>query len=147
MTAKTILVPTDFSEFSEAALEYATSLARDTGAELLIVHVQEPPYYYDNAFGGFAVEPNDKAIFNLLEEVKPSDSDVRYSHKLLAGDNATEIVRLAEIENVDMIVMGTHGRKGLSRVLMGSVAEGVVRRATCPVLTIKQPSKVKAEAS
>jgi nucleotide-binding universal stress UspA family protein len=147
MTAVTILVPTDFSEFSETALEYATSLARDTGAELLIVHVREPPYYYDNAFGGFAVEPNDKAIFKLLEEVKPANSDVRCSHKMLAGDNVTEIVRLAEARNVDMIVMGTHGRGGLSRVLMGSVAENVVRRAPCPVLTIKQPNKVKAEVS
>ena len=58
-----------------------------------------------------------------------------------------EIVRLAEEEDVDMIVMGTHGRRGLTRMLMGSVAEAVVRRASCPVLTIKQPTKEKAEAS
>jgi nucleotide-binding universal stress UspA family protein len=66
---------------------------------------------------------------------------VPYEHHLITGDPATAVVQLAEEENVDMIVMGTHGRTGLSRLLMGSVAEAVVRKANCPVLTFKQPAR------
>jgi nucleotide-binding universal stress UspA family protein len=64
--------------------------------------------------------------------------------RLLAGDPAEAIIRLAQTEDVDMIVMGTHGRRGLTRLLMGSVAEAVVRAAPCPVLTVKQPAQVAA---
>jgi len=65
---------------------------------------------------------------------------VRFEHKLLVGDPASAIVEAAEEENVDLIVLGTHGRTGLTRLLMGSVAENVVRKAKCPVLTVKHPS-------
>jgi nucleotide-binding universal stress UspA family protein len=64
---------------------------------------------------------------------------VPVERRLLAGDPADAIIRLAESENIDLIVMGTHGRRGLSRLLMGSGAEAVVRAAPCPVLTVKQP--------
>jgi nucleotide-binding universal stress UspA family protein len=64
---------------------------------------------------------------------------VEVQHRLLKGDPATEILKLAEVEDIALIVMGTHGRTGLSRLLMGSVAEDVVRRATCPAMMIKVP--------
>lgn len=73
----------------------------------------------------------------MLEQVKPTDPTVPYVHRLVMGNPADEIVRLAEEENADLIVMATHGRTGIGRVLMGSVAEAVVRRAKCPVFTLK----------
>lgn len=139
MYAKKILFPTDFSEASVAALEHAESLARETGATLLIVHVSEP----NAAFGGgeafYFPEDDEEARWRQLAEVVPRDPLVKYKQRLLSGDSAKAIVRFAETENVDFIVMGTHGRTGLARLVMGSVAEAVVRRASCPVLTIKQP--------
>jgi nucleotide-binding universal stress UspA family protein len=82
----------------------------------------------------------------MLADVKPRDPRVVCEHHLLAGDPAEAIIRTAEQEGVDIIVIGTHGRTGLTRLLMGSVAEAIVRRATCPVLTVKQPTPVAATA-
>ncbi len=146
MQVKTILYPTDFSEYSEAALQHASSLARDTGAMLMIVHVKEPPdTFVDTGFAGYPVDVQESELLSELNLVKPSDPNIGYSQKLLTGDPAKEIVRCAKEEGVDMIVMGTHGRRGLKRMLMGSVAEAIVRNASCPVLTIKQPSTETAD--
>ncbi len=141
MKASKILVPTDFSHTGDAAMKLATSLARDTGAMLLIVHAEEPP----TAYGGGELyyglpEPASDDLRKMLHRVEPTDSSVPFEHRLITGDPAHAIVRLAKEEGVDMIVMGTHGRSGLSRMLMGSVAEAIVRRAECPVLTYKQPT-------
>jgi nucleotide-binding universal stress UspA family protein len=145
MNIKKILVPTDFSEPSEAALFHATALARQANAVLLIAHVHEPvEVYTDTGFAGYPVAGGEEALERTLEEVRPPDAQVGYVHRMLHGNAADEITRLAENEDVDMIVMGTHGRSGLTRLLMGSVAEAVVRRAKCPVLTVKQPSPVSA---
>lgn len=81
----------------------------------------------------------------MLEAVVPEDPNVKYEHRMVTGDPAGRIVELAEEENIDLIVMGTHGRTGLKRLLMGSVAEAVVRRAKCPVLTFKEPHPPEAE--
>ena len=89
-------------------------------------------------------EPDLDAIQQMLNVV-PTDSKVAYEQRLVTGDPATEIVRLAKDENVDMIVMGTHGRTGLRRLLMGSVAEAIVRRAHCPVFTFKEPHSEQVE--
>lgn len=146
MNAKKILFPTDFSTSSDAGLRQATSLARDTGASLLIVHVEEPPTAYGGGEMYYGVpNPDNAALVEMLKAVVPSSSDVNYEHRLVVGDPASEIVRLAEEENVDLIVMGTHGRTGLKRLLMGSVAEAVVRRATCPVFTFKEPHPETAD--
>ena len=72
----------------------------------------------------------------MLEAVLPPDKSVRYEHRLVMGTAAEDIVKTADEEGVDMIVMGTHGRTGLMGVLMGSVAEAVMRHANCPVLTL-----------
>jgi nucleotide-binding universal stress UspA family protein len=74
----------------------------------------------------------------MLEAVKPKDASVPFTHRLTMGDPAGEIVRIAEDEKADMIVLGTHGRTGVTRLLMGSVAEVVVRRAPCPVLVYRE---------
>ena len=73
----------------------------------------------------------------MLEAVVPTDPEVHFEHRMVMGDPADEIVKIAHEDNVDLIVMATHGRTGFKRLLMGSVAEEVVRRAECPVFTFK----------
>ena len=141
MNAKKILFPTDLSPASQHALTWATSLARDCGATLVIVHVEEPPTAYGGGelYAGAEQAMNRADLQKALTEIAPCDPAVPCVHKLLVGDPAGMIVETAESEKVDLVVMGTHGRTGLKRLLMGSVAEAVVRRARCPVLTVKQP--------
>lgn len=150
MNAKTILFPTDFSTGSDAALEQATALAREAGAKMLIIHVGEPlvAHRSDGMYDGISElvndlgprrEPDYTAILRMLHDVRPRDPGVPYEHRLLQGDPAERIVEIADEENCELIVMGTHGRTGFRRLLMGSVAEAVVRRANCAVFTYKLP--------
>lgn len=147
MNIHKILFPTDFSHTGDAALAMATALARDSGAKLLIVHVEEPPVAYGGGemYYGMA-DPATEDLRKMLHEIVPPDPAISYEHRLVTGDPAAAIARLADEEAVDLIVMGTHGRTGLTRLLMGSVAEAVVRRAKCPVLTYKQASDQPAKA-
>jgi nucleotide-binding universal stress UspA family protein len=148
MNVHKILYPTDFSTPGQAALEMATSLARDRGAKLLIVHVEEPPAAYGGGELYYGIdEPNRDELKRMLSEVVPTDPSVGYEHRLLIGSPASGIIHLAEREGVDMIVMPTHGRTGIGRLLMGSVAEEVVRKAKCPVLTIKAAALAPAKAA
>jgi nucleotide-binding universal stress UspA family protein len=148
MNAPKILFPTDFSTLSKTALDTATALARDRGAKLLIVHVQEPPIAYGGGEFYYGIkEPDRRDLQRMLQEVLPSDPVVGYEHRLIAGTPAEAIVNLAKTEAVDMIVLATHGRTGLFRLLMGSVAEAVVRRATCPVLTVKVDISAPAQVA
>lgn len=144
---KKVLFPTDYSDASSHALWFATLLARDWDAKLLIVHVSETEQYPVGEL--FDEEPQPRPEERTaLEKVVPTDSTLPYEHKLLFGPPssdvvkpADEIVRFANEEKVDAIVLGTHGRSGLGHLLMGSVAESVMRRAACPVITIRQPIK------
>ena len=139
MAQKTILFPTDFSTASDAALVHAESLARQMNARLLIVHVEEPPLAYGGGELYYGLpEPSSERILKMLEDVKPSDPAVPYTHRLTMGDPAGEVVRMATDENAEMIILGTHGRTGMMRFLMGSVAEAIVRRAPCPVLVYRE---------
>lgn len=148
MSTPKILFPTDFSSAGGAALETATSLARDRGAKLLIVHVEEPPMAYGGGELYYGIEqPDRQELDRMLAEVVPTDKSVGYEHRLLIGSPGSAIVHLAEKEGVDMIVMPTHGRTGLMRLLMGSVAEEVVRKAKCPVLTVKAAALAPAQAA
>jgi nucleotide-binding universal stress UspA family protein len=148
MNAHKILFPTDFSTLGQTALEMATSLAKDRGAKLLIIHVEEPPLAYGGGEMYYGVaEPNREELQRMLMEVVPPDPDVGFEHRLVIGDPAGSIVHMAEKENVEMIVMPTHGRSGLMRLLMGSVAEEVVRKAKCPVLTVKAAAPAPAQAA
>jgi nucleotide-binding universal stress UspA family protein len=139
---KTILHPTDFSQQSEYALEMACSLARDHGARLLVLHVFQPPL---PALGGEPPIPPQPEEYSWedvraqLSRVPASDPKVPVQHRLEQGDAVGEILRVAQESACDLIVMGTHGRTGLVRLLLGSVAEQVVRKAPCPVLTVKAP--------
>jgi nucleotide-binding universal stress UspA family protein len=145
MHAKKILFPTDFSHLSDAALDHASALARDTGATLLIVHVEEPPMAYGGGEMYYGIpEPDRDEVRRMTEAVRPTDPEVRFEHRLVDGSPAEEIVRVAEEEQVDMIVIGTHGRTGIKRLLMGSTAEQVMRLAKCPVFVFKAADHVAA---
>lgn len=146
MNAKKIIFPTDFSTTSDSALEEAASLARSRGDTLLIVHVQEPSDFYRGEFYYGLPEPDVESLIDMLHSISPKADEVRCEYRLLAGDPAAEIVRLARKEEADMIVMGTHGRSGVLRLLMGSIAEAVIRSAPCPVLTYKAPRPARVPA-
>ena len=139
MNAKKILCPIDYSENSQLSLNYAASLAKESDAELHIVFCYENIPPYEAGFGtAMAATVDTEAQKAELEKVVPKEHEVRYCHELLHGSPMEELTRYSDENEIDLIVMGTHGRKGLSRILMGSVAEAVLRNANCPVLTIRQ---------
>jgi nucleotide-binding universal stress UspA family protein len=141
---RTIVHATDFSESSGAAFRLACSLARDYGARLVVLHVQPPPvgvYAMEPAF--FPPEGQREEVLNELHGVRPGDPAVRVQHRLVEGDPADEILEVAKESGADLIVLGTHGRRGLGRLLLGSVAEQVVRKAPCPVVTVKPSTRVE----
>jgi nucleotide-binding universal stress UspA family protein len=140
---KTILHPTDFSEPSAFAFKLACALARDHGARLVVLHVLEVPAAVGAAEGPFVPVPavDWEALQEKLRRLQPPDPAVPVEHRLVEGYAASRILRLAEEVKADLIVMGTHGRRGLGRLLMGSVAEQVVRKAPCPVVTVKSPPR------
>ena len=142
---RTILHPTDFSANSQCAWKMACALARDYGARLLLVHVEAPmPAFAE--LGAIPPEPVDRRALECeLAKIKPTDSTLAVSRTVLFGDEPSTINRFAKENDADLIVMGTHGRTGLGRLLMGSVAESVLREAPCPVLTIKTPLKVTTQ--
>jgi nucleotide-binding universal stress UspA family protein len=143
-----IVHPTDFSEQSRAAFDVACALARDYGAELITVHVSPPPAVY--APDGIAMptpveDPID--VRTRLVRMRPADPRVKIDYRVLDGDPADRVLGFAKSEGADLIVMGTHGTTGLLRLLMGSVAENVLRKAECPVLTVKGPPQGTATPS
>ena len=140
MHLKMILVPTDFSTHSEVALWYAETLALDSGAQLLIVHVHDE-HIGGDGFRPFLLDPEGIRQSRRLAACKPSNPAVSYAHRMAYGDAVEEIVHIADETHTDLIVMGTHGRSGLARFVTGSVAEGVLRKASCPVLTMKLPAE------
>ncbi len=146
MKIRNILCPVDFSDGSQSALAYATSIAKDHDAEIHIVYSYEEPFAYtDGAIPG-NVPPADLAPdHKALDAMVPTGSDVRFRHQFLIGPPDRTLLEYAKTRNIDLIVLGTHGRTGLGRLLMGSVAEAIVRRAECPVVTIKTPSSVQVE--
>jgi nucleotide-binding universal stress UspA family protein len=142
-----VLVPTDFSEPSAKAVLYGQALARSFGASLHVLHaVEEPLAQGWDAYGFPALLPERRAQVladaqRRLEEVVPPPERDRQPTELVTclGDPRQEIVRFAKERGIDLIVMGTHGRGGVAHLLLGSVAERVVRTAPCPVLTVRHP--------
>jgi universal stress protein A len=136
----TILHPTDFSERSEYALRLACALARDYGSRLIVLHVATTPtvVYGEGIVPPVPEDYLDEAQEQLIRLVIP-DADVHAERRFEEGEPATEILRVAQEIHADLIILGTHGRTGLSRLLLGSVAEQVVRRAACPVVSVKTP--------
>jgi universal stress protein A len=140
-----ILHPTDFSARSDFAFRMASALARDYHANLIILHVvQQPVVLYTEGIIPAQPEDHFEEMREHLLQFQSQDQDVSVSHLLEEGNPATEILRVAESIPADLIVMGTHGRHGLKRLFMGSVAEYVLERAACPVLTVKTPASDQA---
>lgn len=138
---KNILCPTDFSESSRPATDYALEFARTFGATLHQLYVIEDPILYSPAFGGYAPKPEELEAFaqtGLENWILPDDiGNVEIACRWVHGRAFSQILRDAQDHNIDLIVMGTHGRGFLPHLLLGSVAERVVRRAPCPVLTVR----------
>jgi nucleotide-binding universal stress UspA family protein len=162
---KTILVPTDFSRGSQTALEHATALAKMAQAEIVVLHVietlaytmkeslhlvdaatmvksmTESPQLLDvYALAQRAVEP---ALDRVVKDLQKDH--VSASGCILQGTAYDQIVAKAKEADADLIVMGTHGRRGVNHLFMGSVAERVVRAAPCPVLTVRTPQDRAAQ--
>lgn len=134
LSVRSILYPTDFSSYSTQAYFHAVSLAESYRASLTVVYAFTP-----RESAAYAVE---RAYWReQLETVRPSNPRIPVQHVLLEGDPATEITQFAADHGIDVIVMGTHGRTGVSHLVMGSVAEGIVRTAPVPVLTVRHTGK------
>lgn len=141
MKIQIVIHPTDFSEQSAHAFRLACWLARDYDARLIVLHVAEPPM---TAYGGVMTPPPPPRDYLRLAEdqlrrIQAPGADIRIEHHLESGMPAEVILRFAQEQHCDFLVMGTHGRTGLGRLLMGSVAEKVLRDAPCPVLIVKVP--------
>jgi len=138
---KKILYPTDFSSYSNQAYFHAVALAENHKAGLAIALVYTPDFKApdsDDPAAGLAYWKGQ------LEQIRPLNPAIPVNHVCLQGDPAAEIVRYARDAGIDVIVMGTHGRTGLERLLMGSVAEKVLRDAPCSVMVVKLPRGVPA---
>jgi nucleotide-binding universal stress UspA family protein len=146
ITVSKILVAVDFSSSSKIAVEYAGALAKVLQSTVTLFHVYQMPDLMNSIVPGAdnAVDAEkDRALARRwLEELRAEAQkhiDVEMRVVVEHGSPAQEIISLSRSGGFDMVVMGTHGRTGLRHVLMGSVAEAVVRRALCPVLTIHLP--------
>jgi universal stress protein A len=143
MTPKHILVPIDHSMFSLAALQYAEEVARIFQAAITVLHVIERS---EKAVGATDVENKDDAEHSIIQRMRGQISNLLIEYNLVpqslrveirSGHADREILKCARDLHVDLIIMSTHGRTGLRHVLIGSVAEKIVRNARCPVLTVK----------
>lgn len=144
---KKILVPTDFSETSDVALTYGRDLAGRFGATLHLLHIVQDPYTQPWGAEAYGV-----SLPNLLQEME-QNAKARLDTMLPEAERVTlkveavvkvgspfvEIIRYAADKDIDLIAMGTHGRGAVAHMFLGSVAEKVVRKAGCPVLTVRQP--------
>lgn len=150
MKIRSILLPTDFSECANYALSYVCDFAREAKASIICLHVIEPVMPTVGYSG--VTEPLPMAdISEQLEESATRElpkigqheecSGLMVEEVIAHGDAASEIVRVAGERKVDLIVISTHGRTGLGRMLFGSTAEQVVRHAPCPVLVVKPPQE------
>jgi nucleotide-binding universal stress UspA family protein len=138
-----VLVPIDFSEFSDQALKYGQELCEKFGAELHLLHVLETHVTSTPQFAmGLAVpdreEESTAAVSEKMNELPGGDwGDKPVKRTAAHGSPFVEIVKYAKDNQIDVIAIGTHGRTGLSHVILGSVAENVVRHAPCPVLIVR----------
>lgn len=145
-----ILLPTDFSGCANYALPYAAAVARATGARIICVHVVEtvvPAVGYTGLTEPMQIADISEQLEDSAERELPRLTDceelngVEVEEVIVHGDAAAEIVSLAEEREADLIVIASHGRTGLGRMIFGSTAEAVVRHASCPVLVVKPPQE------
>jgi nucleotide-binding universal stress UspA family protein len=148
MQIKTLLFPTDFSNGARAAMDYALSLAKDYQAKLVLLYVIQ-----DISIAEWYI-PSTLSVADLVEDMQKSAQKemdkwgeeargrVKDVEQIVErGVPFVEIIRTAKEKNADMIVIGTHGRTGIDHMLFGSTAEKVVRKAPCPVLTVRIPGR------
>jgi len=151
-TFNKILAPTDFSEDSKLALTYAVMLAQKFSSEIIVVHVDQPlaPVMVSELNPGLDVSTMNRIaeegrLLALREldgtTARLREGGVKARGLMRVGAPFLEIINAAQSEGADLIVMGTHGRTGLAHVLIGSVAERVVNKAPCPVLTVRHPDR------
>ena len=149
LNLKKILYPTDFSEYSLAALPYAVSIARQNDAELYCLHVVDMPqeeYLTTEYMVPLNVPhvPEDKVLRTARARMKKFVTEnlseiKKVESRVLVGVPFVEIIRYSRDQSIDLIVIGTHGHSALAAMLLGTVAEKVVRKAPCPVLTVRHP--------
>ena len=151
---RTILIPTDFSGCANYALPYAAAIARATKATIICVHVVEPiapAVGYTGLAEPLPIADISEQLEDSAERELPKLAEcdecagLNVEEVMVHGDAAAEIVRVAEEREVDLIVISSHGRTGLGRILFGSTAEAVVRHASCPVLVVKPPTQEESE--
>ncbi len=147
-TFKKILVPTDFSECFEIALNYSLEFAKSMEAELHIVHVIQPAIMpADLGYPQVSTVDIEKEIeanaYRQLDNIKASlrDKGVNFKAKIMYGKPSDRIIDYSHEENIDLICIATHGRSGFQHLLFGSTTEKVLRKATCPVLSVRMPDK------
>lgn len=150
MQIQTILLPTDFSDCGNYALTYAAFLARKFAASVICVHVIEPivpTVGYSGMTEPLPIADISEQLEDSAERELPKIAEceecagLEVEEVIVHGEAASEIVRVAKERNVDLIVLASHGRTGLGRILFGSTAEAVVRHASCPVLVVKPSQK------
>jgi nucleotide-binding universal stress UspA family protein len=133
-SVRIILHPSDFSEHADYAFQLACCIARDQGARMIVLHVGE----------SWPTPAEHKSLEERLRGVQASDGKVRIEHRLEKGTAETEILRVAQESNCDLIVMGTQGKMGIGKTVLpgrwvGSVAGKVLQSASCPVMAVKSP--------
>ena len=145
---KKILIPIDFSNYSKKALQYSISFAKRFNAELVLVYVIEPMIYPADLSMGQMVIPqadvdlSEKSKNDLTELAKNEiGENLKFTVLIKTGKPFMEIIETAKEVDSDIIIMATHGHTGVEHLLFGSTAEKVVRKAPCPVLTIREPLK------
>lgn len=145
---KKVLVPVDFSDYSKSSLKYAVNFAKHFGAELYLIYVVEPMVYPpDFSMGQIAIPSIDVELDKRASEElnnlgkKEIPQDIKSKMIVKTGKPFVEIIEAAAEEDIDLIIIATHGHTGIEHVLFGSTAEKVVRKAPCPVLTLREPIK------
>jgi nucleotide-binding universal stress UspA family protein len=143
-----VLVPIDFSDYSKSSLKYAVNFAQHFNASLILVYVVEPVIYPpDFSMGQIAIPTPglemDKRASEELDKLAEQDipSGLKVKKIIKTGKPFVEIIETAAEEDVDIIIIATHGHTGVEHILFGSTAEKVVRKAPCPVLTLREPAK------
>jgi nucleotide-binding universal stress UspA family protein len=144
---RTILCPTDFFDCSRYAFRLAGTLARAHGTRVVVLHVlqmPDPMVAYKEALAQLQPPAYREDLLRVLHRFRLAEASVPVEHRLTEGDPAEEILRIAGEIGCDLIVMGTHGKSGVGRMLLGSVADEVAREATCPVVTVRVPRQPPA---
>lgn len=148
LSIKKILVPIDFSDYSKSALKFASEFTKIFNAHLFLVYVIEPIFYPPDFSMGqialpsvnFEVDKRAKEELDKLAQTELNHS-LKISTFIKTGKPFIEIIELAKQENIDLIIISTHGHSSVEHILFGSTADKVVRKAPCPVLTVREPLK------